>query len=265
MRIELFTRALAAQRRSGLIWGGALLLLTVSVLSVWPSLSDSGGLDTIADGLSPELVAALGMENFGSPVGYLNGNLYAMILPLLFGAFAIMQMNALTAADEDAGRLELLLALPVGRTGVYLARFLAVALVLAAVGLVVGAAVGFGAPALDMELEAEGVVAITLAVFLLALFHGALAMALAGLGLRGPATLGITFGVLVLGYLSHALLPLVEALEDGAVASPWQWALGEMPLANGIDGTGLALLAGGALLFALVGLLGVRNRTIRSA
>ena len=265
MRIELLTRALAAQRRSGLIWAGALLLLTVSVLSVWPSLSDSGGLDNIVAGLSPELVAALGMEDFGSPVGYLNGNLYAMILPLLFGAFAIMQMNSLTAGDEDAGRLELLLALPVSRTGVFLTRFFAVAIVLAAVALLLGLVVGLSAPAFDMELEVEGVAAVTTAIFLLALFHAALAMALAGLGTRGSATLGVTFGVLVLGYLTHALLPLVESLEDVAAASPWEWALGETPLANGLDGTGALLLAGGALLLVLVGLFGVRRRTIRSA
>lgn len=53
-------------------------------------------------------------------------------------------MNALTAADEDSGRLELLLALPVSRVSVYLSRFVAVVLVLVVVALLVGATVAFG-------------------------------------------------------------------------------------------------------------------------
>lgn len=261
---ELLRRALAAQRRSGLIWGGALLLLTISVLGVWPSMGD-GALDAVTAGLSPELVAALGLEDFGSPAGYLNGNLYAMLLPMLIGALAIMQTNALTAGDEDAGRLELLLALPVSRSAVYLARFIAVAIVLTLISAAIGATVVFTAPALDMELDTTGVVAVSVAVLLLGLLHAALALALAGLGLRGPAVLGVSFAVLVLGYLAHALLPLVADLENAAAASPWEWALGEAPLAGGLDGAGVALLIGSTLLFALVGLFAVRRRTIRTA
>lgn len=265
MFVELLRRGLAAQLRSSLIWGGALLALTLSVLGVWPSLSDSGGLDAITEGLSPELVSALGLEDFGSPVGYLNGNLFAMLLPLLIGALAIMQMNALTAADEDAGRLELLLALPVSRTAVYLARFIAVAVVLTLISAAIGLTIVLSAPALDMELDAGGVTAVTVAVLLLGLLHAALALALAGLGVRSPAVLGIAFGVLVLGYLVHALLPLVPDVADWAAASPWGWALAEVPLANGLDATGAWLLGGCALALVGVGLLAVRRRSIRSA
>lgn len=265
MFVELLRGGLAAQLRSGPIWGGALLALTLSVLAVWPELSDSGGLDAITAGLSPELVSALGLEDFGSPVGYLNGNLFAMLLPLLIGALAIMQTTALTAGDEDAGRLELLLALPVSRAAVYLARFVAVAVVLTLISAAICLSVVLSAPALDMEIDTAGVIAVTVAVLLLGLLHAALALALAGLGLRGTAVLGASFGVLVLGYLTHALLPLVPDVADWAAASPWHWALGEVPLANGLDATGAWLLGGCALALVAIGLLAVRRRSIRSA
>jgi hypothetical protein len=54
-------------------------------------------------GLPPDLVSALGLTDFGSPAGFLNGNLYAVFLPLLFTVLGTVQMNALTAGDEDAG------------------------------------------------------------------------------------------------------------------------------------------------------------------
>lgn len=265
MNAELLNRGLSAQRRSALVWGIALLILTASVLAVWPSMNESGSLESLVSGMSPELIAALGLEALASPAGFLNGNLYALLLPLLFAVLGIMHMNALTAGDEDAGRLELLLALPVSRVSVYLNRFVSVVLVLAGIALLVGVTVGFGAPALDMELDTEGVVAATLSIFLLALLHAALALALAGLGLRAGIVLAGSFGVLVLGYLVYALLPMIESLDGLAAASPWHWALGEKPLENGFDGTGIALLIGGSIVLAVIGLIAIRRRTIRTA
>lgn len=265
MNAELVNRGLGAQRRGALIWGIALLILTASVLAVWPSMRESGSLDALVSGMSPELISALGLEALASPAGFLNGNLYALLLPLLFGVLGVVHMNALTAGDEDAGRLELLLALPVNRVSVYLSRFVAVVLVLAAVGIVVGATVGFGGAAFDMELDAAGVVAVTVSVFLLALFHAALALALAGVGLHAGVVLAASFGVLIVGYLAHALLPTINSLSDLAAASPWHWALGEHPLENGFDGAGVALLVGGTILLVVVGLIAVRQRTIRTA
>ena len=254
-----------AQQRSALVWGGALIALTASVLAVWPSMSESGSLDTLVSGMSPELIAALGLEGYGSAVGFLNGNLYALFLPLLFAVLGILHVNALTAGDEDAGRLELLLALPISRVSVYLSRFVAVLLVLAAIAALVGAAVGFGAPAVDMDLDASGVVAATLGIFLLALLHAALAFALAGLGLRATVVTTGSLGVLVLGYVVYALLPMIDSLDGLAAASPWHWALGAQPLEHGFDGGGIVTLVAGQLVLLVVGLIAVRRRTIRTA
>jgi len=150
-------------------------------------------------GMPPKLTAAPGLDDYGSPTGFLDGNLYAVFLPLPFAVLGIMHSNALTAGDEDAGRMELLPALRVSRVSVYLSRFLSVALVLAVVATVVGATVGFAAPAFDMNLRTTGVVAVTLGMCLLVLFHASLAVALAGFGLRGPVVLATSFAVLALG------------------------------------------------------------------
>lgn len=264
MNIELLHRGLSAQRRGALVWSIALFILTSSVLAVWPSMSESGSLESLVSGMSPELITALGLEALASPAGFLNGNLYALLLPLLFPILGIMHMNALTAGDEDAGRMELLLALPVSRVNVYLSRFISVVIVLAAVTLLIGATVGFGAPALDMELDTEGVAAANLSMFLLALFHAALALALAGLGMRAGIVLAGSFGVLTLGYLTYALLPMIESLDRFVAVSPWHWALGERPLENGFDGKGIVLLIGGSIVLATIGLVAVRRRTIRT-
>lgn len=263
--IELTARALGALRRSTLIWAIALLALTASVLALWPSLRNSGSLDSLVDGLSPELISALGLESLASPAGFLEGNLYALLLPLLLAAFTIMSTVSLTAGDEDAGRLELLLALPIGRASVYFARFIAVTLMTLLITALLTITVLASAPALDMELRTEGVIAANGGLLLLALMHGALALALAGLGLRAGAVLGLTFTMLALGYLAHAFLPMVESLSDAAIASPWNWAFGEAPLEHGISAPGFIALLVATVLLTAIGLLGVRRRTIRTA
>ncbi len=262
---ELITRALSAQRRGAFWWTFALVLLTLTALAVWPAMKDMGGLAEMVAGLPEEFLAAFGASDIASPTGYLNGQLYSLMLPLLLSIMAIMHTNALTAGDEDAGRLELLLALPVGRITVYLSRFAAVALVVLGVSAVIDLVVRALSPAVELELSATGLLAATLSCALLALFHGALALALAGLGLRGPVVLAISVGVLLLGYVMFALLPLAESLADLAKVSPWQWALGHDPLANGFAWGGLGLLLAGIVIFTAAALWGIRRRSIRTA
>ena len=50
---ELYIRALAVLKRSTLIWSGLLALFALSVIALWPSMSGSGSLDSMMDGLSP--------------------------------------------------------------------------------------------------------------------------------------------------------------------------------------------------------------------
>lgn len=262
--LELVRRAFAAQLRSGLVWIAVLVLLTLSVMATWPAMQDSGALDQITEALPADLIQALGLSGFATPEGYLNGNLYALLLPALAGVLGVMQVTALTAGDEDAGRLELLLALPVGRVQVFATRLVAVLIVLSlAVGFV-GATVLGSASAFDMDLDVGGVVGATLAVLALGALHAALAFGLAAAGLRAPIVLALSLGVLVLGYLAFALLPLVGAPDAVQAITPWYWAFGHEPLTEGVDWPGLALLAGTGLVVAIAGSIVLPRRTIRS-
>lgn len=262
---ELFTRGLRAQRRSTIVWTAALVLLAISVVSVWPSMEDSGSLDSLTEGLSPELAAAFGLSDFASASGYLRGNLYAVLLPLLLGIMAITAATALTSGDEDSGRLELLLALPVRRQSVYLLRLTAVVAALAITSVVVAAVLAASAVGLDMDVMVSGVIAVSVAIWLLAVLHAGVAYTAAAAGLGRAATMGVAAAVLVVGYLLHAIAPLSSALEPLAVISPWEWALGNDPLSNGFDLVGLALLASASVVVVAVGTPLVDRRDVRTA
>ena len=109
---ELLTRGIHALRRSGIWWGLAIVTFSLVNLAFWPSLEGSEALDSL-EGMSEGLLEAFGAQNIATPAGYLDGQLFALMLPLLLSGMAIAGMTAITSGDEDAGRLELLHALPV--------------------------------------------------------------------------------------------------------------------------------------------------------
>src|SRR5207247_9161439 len=89
-------------------------------------------------------------------------------LPLLLMAFAVTQVNR-WAADEEDGRLELVLATPQPRLNVLLARFAALTTVLVIVGVLTLAATEIAALAAGLKLDGGNLAAATLGMITLGL------------------------------------------------------------------------------------------------
>jgi ABC-2 type transport system permease protein len=246
-----------AMRRSAIAWSVALGLLIFATVAFWPAFKGSA-LDSVHEQLPSGLVEALGMQNFGSPAGYLRGNLYELLVPLLASAAAIFFVNGATAADEDAGRLEIVLTQPVNRVAVFVARALAAAAWLIVIGVVVFVVQLISDAVFDLPIDTGRLAATVALCFLLGGLHGALATSIAGLAARPALVLGVSLAVAIFGYLVAALFPLSDALAGFAPLSPWNWAFAGDPLVNATDPwryIGLAvpamvLVALGALLFA---------------
>ena len=262
--VELLGRGMAALRRAGFWWGFAILAFTVLNLAFWPSLEASGSLAELEDSMG-DLLEAFGAQGLSTPAGYLDGQLYALMLPLLFSGAAIAMTSALTSGDEDAGRLELLHALPLGRRTIWVSRWAAATAVLAAIVLVTIAVVS--AVLVPFSLEDAGfgrVIAATLACGALAAFHGSVAYAVGGIGGSRAMALGGSVGVLLVGYVVGFVLPISDAFEGARVWSPWNWAIGEQPVSDGVGlGVLTIVLATGALV--ALGTWAVERRDIRSA
>lgn len=244
-------------RRSAIAWAAALALLIFATVAFWPAFRGAA-LDDVLRQLPTGLIQALGMQDFGTPAGYLRGNLYELLIPLVAAVAAILLANGATASDEDAGRLEIVLAQPVTRQIVFVARAVAVLGCLVFIGIVVFV-VQLGSDALfGLSIQTGHVVATIVLCFLLAALHGALALAVAGLAARPGLVLGVSLAVAIFGYLVGALFPLSTALADFARLSPWNWAFSGDPLVNATDALryvvlvvpSIALVALGAFLFS---------------
>jgi ABC-2 type transport system permease protein len=237
----------------------------VVTVAFWPAFKESASLGALIDMLPPELIEAFGMEGFMAPAGYLRGNLYDVLVPLVLGWASIAFASGLTAAEEDAGRLELVLAQPVSRGAAFAGRVLAVfawtALLTASVAVFQLASDAlFG-----LEIAIDRLLVTILVCGLLGMLHGALALAIAGFLPRPSVVVGISLVVLIGGFVVAALFPLSDQLRPWAQVSPWDWALGNDPLVNGAEAWRVAVLALPAVGLAVIGLVGFGRRDIRSA
>ena len=246
---NVFWKTLRDHWRSLLWWCvGAGLLALVTVL-FYPSVSQFPEFEEIfAD--SPEALANLftgGFTDLTSPAGYLNSQLFILLVPIVLLVFAIGYGGGAIAGEEDRGTLDLLLALPVTRAQALVQKFGAMVVLIAALGTALWAALVIGAVAVDMEIGAGRIAQATLSGVLLAIAYGALALAVgSATGKRGLAY-GVAGAAGVVGYFLNALAPAIDVLTPLHPLSPFYYYIQANPLANGMN------LAHAGALIAIAG------------
>lgn len=251
---ELLLGPIRSIHRATILWSLCLFALVAATISVWPAFKGSSGISQAIDQLPTGVVQAFGLQGFDTPAGFLRGNLYDFFVPLLLAGAAVGFVNSLTSGEEDAGRLELVLAQPAARQAIFAGRAFAAFACAVLVTLVVAVA-QFGADALfDLEIGPDRLLATLLLCGLLALFHGGLALAVAGLRGKPSLVLGIGLFVAVGGCVAAALLPLSDTLKPFAHLSPWDWAFAGDPLTNATEAwryVALGLPAGAMAAFGV--------------
>lgn len=252
--------------RSGLIWTVCIPAIVLMTISIWPAFKgDQSISNAMLSNLPSGLVDAFGLQDFGSPAGFLRANLYDFFIPLLMACSAIGFVNSLTSSEEDAGRLEVVLAQPVRRQQVFLGRAIAV-FVWVVVVTAVTAVVQFGSDALfDLEIGADRMLATLVLCGLLAAFTGGLSLAVAGLSGKPSLVLGVGLFVAVGGCIVDTLFPLSSSLAEFARLSPWNWALSGDPLVNPTDAWRYLALGVPAVAMAIFGVWAFGRRDVAAA
>lgn len=106
------------QRRTALIWWSVGIVAFIALeLAFYPTLHSQAEEISRSLGQLPSTVKSLvGTIDYASPVGYLNGRVFYLVLPMLLSIFAIGQGSSLIAREEQQGTIELLLSRPISRT-----------------------------------------------------------------------------------------------------------------------------------------------------
>jgi len=232
----------------------ALLIAAFYFTAAYPTYVKTFDLDQLLSKMPAAMKTLIGgsLIDVSSVNGFLNVELFPLILPAVLAGYAIGLGSGLTAGEESRGTIDVLLSYPVRRSTIVLDKVLATGLSVAigAACLWIGSILGAGAG--NSPIDGGDVAAGLLLAVLLAFDFGALAVLLAaGTGNRG-ATAGLSAAVLVVMYFMNALAPVIPSLDSVKGLSLFYWYLEGNPLRNGLAIGDALVLA--AVALALLGL-----------
>jgi ABC-2 type transport system permease protein len=240
---------------------GMVALISVTV-AFYPSLRDMPEFDELSEQLPEALMRAFagGVADFTSPVGFLNSQLFILMVPLLFLVYALTVGSGAIADEEEKGTLDLLLANPVKRWRVVMEKFIAMIVGISVLGLALWLGTAISAKAVGMEIGIGRVAEASLSAALLGLAFGAIALAVGCAFGKRSMSIWVTAALGIAAYFINAMGPIVAGLEERL--SPFYYYLGADPLANGLALSHAGVLIGLSLVALAVALITFERRDL---
>jgi ABC-2 type transport system permease protein len=259
----VFLKTLRDHRRSLIGWTIGLTAFTVFVLAFYPTVRESGDqFNELLRTLPPALRALSGRVADLSPAGYLNGQYFNLLAPLLLLIFAIGFGARTLAGEERDGTLELVMAAPVPRWRLVAEKFAAMVAGTAMIGAVMVVVLAVGTPAFDIDVPVGRLVQAVLSAVLLALVFGSLALAAGAITGRRSIAAAVAVVLAVNAYLIDAFAPLADAVDSVKAASPFYYYGAADPVRNGADPLHLLFLAFLTFVFFSVALVTFDRRDV---
>ena len=151
---NVFLKSLRDQRRSFTWWAIGLVALTMLTVLFYPSLGDAPELNELLGDEDSIMRAFVGdITDLTSPEGFLNSQLYFLLVPLLLIVFAVSGGSGAIAGEEEKGTLDLLFSHPLRRSSVVLQKAGAMIISTLALAAVIGITVVIGALIVDMDIR----------------------------------------------------------------------------------------------------------------
>ena len=232
---SVFTKTVYDRRHGLLWWSLGIGLLTVVVLSVWPSVRDE--YQTLVKDYPEALLAFFGIDKagVGSAEGYLQAELFGFMVPLMLIAYMIAGGSAATAGERERERSSCCSPSRSPRGRVLVHKYLALCALLAVISMVYTVVLiavsqrfppsraGVG----SCRRHADGVRPGC------PVRRGRSA---GGLSFRSWAlAAGVASGAALAAYLLTSIAALVAGLKPFRPLSPFWWYSGNDPLRHGLD------------------------------
>ena len=263
MFATVFHKTLRDQRRALLGWGAAIAVLVLLMAALWPQVSEMFDQDLLA--AYPEAMQRLfDIESMVTGAGFLNAELFSIILPGMFIAYGIGRGARLIAGEEQDGILEVVVIGPLSRTRLLLHKAAALAAGIVVLGAVLLVTMLVASAALDMGIPVAHAAIGALAMVLIGIQFGWLALAVGAVTGRRALSVAVPGALAVAAYALHVVGALVEAVEPWQPLSPFTQAIGDGPVGGSVPSgfTWLALVA----VVVLVGALPIfRRRDLATA
>jgi ABC-2 type transport system permease protein len=213
-----FFYTLRRLRGSLLGWGLSLLVLGFLMSRTYSMVQQQGEeIQALLENM-PGMLNFFGAESFITPQSYLHVRFFSLI-PIVLGIFAAAAGSALLVQDEEGGRLDLVMAYPISRRGLFFARLAALIVVILGILALGWIGLAIGMVAVAMNLSPLVPLWGFLSLFSVVLLTAALALFLS-LVLSARRQASMAAGLVIVGSffltgfarLDEGLLPLAKML-----------------------------------------------------
>lgn len=234
MLANVYLKTMRDQRRGLIGWSVGLLLVAFLEAALWPTVRDMGGIREFVANYPEALRSLFKLDQFATGASFLNGELYSALLPILFLVYGIGRGACAVAGEEEAGTLKVLLTTRVSPVSLVLHRAAALATAVVVLGAALFLAVLAASPVFGLGIDAGAAATGSLAMVLLGVEFGWLALALSAVTGRHVVAVAVTSALAVAAYLLYAAGALVDAVASWQPLSPFHQALASGPLGGGL-------------------------------
>lgn len=265
MAAEAFRRGIRDHRRALVAWCIGIAGYVAMIAAIFPSIQSSPGFDKLVESYPDALKSLFGLEagSITTGAGYLDVELFSLMLPLLVLVLAIGSGARTLAGEEDAGRLEVPFSYPVRRRDVVLAKGAAIGVEVLAACVTTGVAIALLDPIVGLDLSKTHLVEAVGALAALGVLFGWGALAIGAAFPSRALAIGVPAGVAAAAYLVGGLHALASWLDPFRFVSPF-WLVGNAPLRTGWDGLGVLAVVATAFVALLAGSWLVERRDLES-
>jgi ABC-2 type transport system permease protein len=241
---SVYLKTLRDQRRSLVGWSIGIALLVVVEAAVWPSFKDMPAIDDLMSQYPDYMKDLFDVESMTSGIGFMNAELFTLLLPALFVIHGVGRGARMIAGEEEAGTLDVLLVTPVSTVRLVLSKALALVTASALLGLVLWLVTLVCSLAIGMGIDAGEAASGVLAQVLLGVEYGMLALAVGAATGRHSLAVGVPAALAVAAYVLHAVSLLVSGVDPWQELSPVHQAIADGPLGAGLPSSYLWLVLG---------------------
>lgn len=256
---------LRSRKWSTVWWIVGVALLVFVTLIFYPAIhNQQAQLEKSLSGLSDQTVALFSdTRDLFSPVGYLSGQIFYLMLPMLLGILAIGLGASLVGREEKEGTIELLLARPISRVKLIAAKAAAGLFIVLIVGLVAGFFTAIMAKIVSLPVAFWNIVLTSLASALLATSFGAVAFMVTMLGKGAKAAaIGVAALIAIAGYILVSLSGNVSWLNTPAKIFAFNYYKPAEILQGQYNWANMLFIVGVILLCGLISWVAFRRRDL---
>src|SRR5574341_262492 len=261
--ITIFRNAFTRSWGTILGWGLSLGLLAAYLMPFYNTLAEQKeSLQKLLAAYPPELLAFFGdMQKMFTPEGYLGVEFFSY-MPLVLGIFAVLAGSGLLASDEENGTLDLVLAHPVSRTGLFFGRLLGFVVTTAGILALMWLGLVIGRNWSSIEFTAVELARPFVSLGAMLLLFGAFALGLSMLLPSRRLAATVSGLVLVASYFITSLSRITDDLKELAKLSPLNYYQGGDAIQK-LNAEWMLGLLGVAVLFTLFAWWRFERRDIR--